>query len=179
MAYSGEDLDEKRRTQIVEAALHCFLTFGYAKTSMDDIAKKAGVSRPLIYVKFRNKEALFAGVYGSLTAGRIERAMQVVNGKGTRTERLVSVLEIMLVQPWAEIVGHPMSTDFYTVCALQLPQVTSAYRRNSIKCAEVILDDREVAEVFFYSTEGLHRDLPSTKELRRRLRILAQQFGRD
>jgi AcrR family transcriptional regulator len=54
--------DEKRRKQILEGALHCFLSFGFSKTSMEDVAKEAGVSRPLVYLKFGNKDALFAGV---------------------------------------------------------------------------------------------------------------------
>ena len=32
---------------------HCFLQFGYAKTSMDDVASNANLSRPLIYLRFK------------------------------------------------------------------------------------------------------------------------------
>lgn len=71
-----------------------------------------------------------------------------------------------------------MSADFYEICSVQLPQVTRAYARNSLNCAEAVLGDRDIAEVFFFATEGLHRDLPSAKVLRHRLRILAEQFGR-
>jgi hypothetical protein len=73
-----------------------------------------------------------------------------------------------------------MSADFYEVCSLQLPQViTTAYARNSIKCAEAVLGDHEVAEVFFFATEGLHSDLPSAKVLLKRIRILVSQFARE
>jgi AcrR family transcriptional regulator len=163
----------------VEAALYCFLTFGFAKTSMDDIARRAGVSRPLVYLKFKNKEDLFTGVFEYLTDGRPKRAMAVINGKGSPRERLLSAFEIMLVEPWTKVIGHPMSPDFYEICSLQLPQVTTAYARNSIKCAEAVLGDREVAEVFCFATEGLHGDLPSAKVLLKRLRILVNQFVRE
>src|ERR1700691_1113801 len=169
---TSEEQDEKRRTQILEAALYCFLTFGFAKTSMDDIARRAGVSRPLIYLKFKNKDELFAGVFDCLTEGRFERAMAVINGSGSPRERLLAAFEIMLVEPWTQVIGHPMSADFYEACSLQLPQVTTAYARNSIKCAEAVLRDHEAAEVFFFATEGLHSDLPSAKVLLKRLRIL-------
>ena len=39
-----------------------FLRFGYRKTSMDDIARAAGVSRQALYLWFPNKEALFCAV---------------------------------------------------------------------------------------------------------------------
>jgi AcrR family transcriptional regulator len=175
----GEELDEKRRTQILEAALYCFLTFGFVKTSMDDIAKRAGVSRPLIYLKFKNKEELFTGVFDYLAAGRFERAMAVINGRGSPRERLLAAFEIMIVEPWTKIIGHPMSAEFYEVCSLQLPQVTATYARNSIKCAAAVLGDHDVAEVFFFATKGLHSDFPSAKALLKRLRILVNQFARE
>lgn len=92
----SEEFDEQRRTRILQAALHCFLTFGFSKTSMDDIAKRAGVSRPLVYLTFKNKEAVFAGVFDYLTEGRFDRAMQAISGKGSRSERLLAAFDIML-----------------------------------------------------------------------------------
>ncbi len=50
-------LDEKTRA-ILESALRVFSTYGFKKTSMDDIAKGAGMSRPALYLYFENKEAI-------------------------------------------------------------------------------------------------------------------------
>ncbi|MBH0781052.1 TetR/AcrR family transcriptional regulator [Nocardia bovistercoris] len=57
-ALSG-DADEAR-AQILEAAQSTFLHFGVAKTTMDDIAKASGVSRPTIYRYFRDRDTLVA-----------------------------------------------------------------------------------------------------------------------
>ena len=145
---------------------------------MDDIAKRAGVSRPLIYLKFKNKDELFAGVFDYLTEGRFERAMAAIKGDGSPRERLMSAFEIMLVEPCFKVIGHPMSADFYDICSVQLPQVTARYASNAVKCAEAVLGNHDVAEVFFLATEGLHSDLPSAKVLRKRLQILVDQFAR-
>ncbi|MFC8529887.1 TetR/AcrR family transcriptional regulator [Nocardia sp. NPDC057227] len=51
---------EEARGQILEAAQSTFLHFGIAKTTMDDIAKAAGVSRPTIYRYFRDRDTLIA-----------------------------------------------------------------------------------------------------------------------
>jgi hypothetical protein len=48
--------------------------------------------------------------------------MTVTNGKGSRAERLLQAFEIMLVEPWAKVTGHPMSADFYEICSLHLPR---------------------------------------------------------
>jgi TetR/AcrR family transcriptional regulator of autoinduction and epiphytic fitness len=55
---------ERKRAAIVEAACAEFLREGYAASSMDEIARRAGVSKPTIYKHFGNKERLFLAVIG-------------------------------------------------------------------------------------------------------------------
>lgn len=45
-----------RRTQIIEAAIDCFLDHGYTNTSMSDIIKASGLSSGSIYSHFSGKE---------------------------------------------------------------------------------------------------------------------------
>jgi AcrR family transcriptional regulator len=47
--------DPKQQT-ILDAAWQSFSTYGFRKTSMDDIARAAGMSRPALYLRYRNKE---------------------------------------------------------------------------------------------------------------------------
>ena len=76
--------DATRRRVLLDAARACFLQFGYTKTSLDDIAKRANISRPLIYRKFKNKEALFGAVYDDTFDARYPQAEQVLAGRGPR-----------------------------------------------------------------------------------------------
>src|SRR5271163_1996461 len=46
------------RERIYEAAVECFNRNGIRRTSMEDVARQAGVSRPTIYYYFENKQAL-------------------------------------------------------------------------------------------------------------------------
>src|ERR1700727_971622 len=48
-----------RRGAILEAATGVFLRYGFKKTSMDDLARAAGLSRQGLYLHFATKEALF------------------------------------------------------------------------------------------------------------------------
>jgi TetR/AcrR family transcriptional repressor of mexJK operon len=52
---------EEKRKQIIEAATQLFSELGFAQTSMDKIAKKAGVSKQTVYSHFGNKDELFVG----------------------------------------------------------------------------------------------------------------------
>ncbi len=48
----------RRRGQIMEAAAKCFVRTGFTKTTMADIASVAGLSKPVLYTYFDNKEAI-------------------------------------------------------------------------------------------------------------------------
>jgi AcrR family transcriptional regulator len=52
----------QRREQIVTAAAAAFLDGGYEKTSMEDVARAAGVTRLIVYRIFESKEALYLAV---------------------------------------------------------------------------------------------------------------------
>lgn len=48
-----------RRTAVLQTALVTFARFGYRKTTMDQVAQDAGISRPGLYFLFSSKQALF------------------------------------------------------------------------------------------------------------------------
>ncbi|WP_240194035.1 MULTISPECIES: TetR/AcrR family transcriptional regulator [unclassified Gordonia (in: high G+C Gram-positive bacteria)] len=52
------------RDKLVDAAFHQFCIDGIARTSMEDVAKRAGTSRITIYRKFESKDALVDEVIG-------------------------------------------------------------------------------------------------------------------
>ncbi|WP_437809275.1 TetR/AcrR family transcriptional regulator [Sorangium sp. So ce1078] len=51
--------EDARRRRLMDAALTVFLRFGFRKTSMDEVARAAGVSRQGLYLHFATKEELF------------------------------------------------------------------------------------------------------------------------
>jgi AcrR family transcriptional regulator len=51
--------DGARRDAVLESALATFARFGYRKTSMEEVARAAHISRPGLYFLFDSKEALF------------------------------------------------------------------------------------------------------------------------
>jgi len=59
---AGNDIKEARKDNVIEAALQVFAEKGYADTTMTDIAKKAGVSTPVLYEYFKTKEDLFFAI---------------------------------------------------------------------------------------------------------------------
>lgn len=50
--------EETRRAQILDAALECFVQLGIARTSVQDVARMAGVSRGTVYRYFDDRKVL-------------------------------------------------------------------------------------------------------------------------
>lgn len=53
---------EARRPEILDAAFAVFLRQGYFGASMEDVAREAGVSKPVVYGCFATKDELFVGL---------------------------------------------------------------------------------------------------------------------
>ena len=57
-AVDGDDPKAKKRLRILEAATELFIATGYRKTSVDDIAERAGVAKGTVYLYFNTKVEL-------------------------------------------------------------------------------------------------------------------------
>ena len=75
-----EDRRAATRFTILEAALDMFETDGYAATSVDDVAKRAGVAKGAIYHHFPNKAALFEAVVETVSTRTVAVVVQAISG---------------------------------------------------------------------------------------------------
>ncbi|MGV9881063.1 TetR/AcrR family transcriptional regulator [Streptomyces sp. NPDC003006] len=69
----------RKHQAIMEAATAAFMEKGYAGTSMDDIAKRAAVSKQTVYKHFSDKEKLFADIVLA-TTDRLDTAIDLLAG---------------------------------------------------------------------------------------------------
>jgi AcrR family transcriptional regulator len=58
-----EEIREKSREKILSAALDLFANKGYDSTSIDSIAKKAGISKGLIYNYYESKQSILLAIF--------------------------------------------------------------------------------------------------------------------
>ncbi|MBB3748419.1 AcrR family transcriptional regulator [Mycolicibacterium sp. BK634] len=85
------DADEARQ-QILGAAEQVILRFGVDKTTMDDIAKEVGVSRPTVYRYFSDRDALLGALIERRSRMLFERARTFIASHETFAEQLVEGL---------------------------------------------------------------------------------------
>jgi AcrR family transcriptional regulator len=172
-----EDEAAARRAKVLTAARWCFLNFGFGKTSFEDIAKRAGLSRTLLYRTFASKDDIYSAVFVDWLISRHPAAKKAANGPGSAYERLLSVCRLMTLEPWAEIVGTPMGSEFLAACERIDPESEAVYRKIVLESVTAILRDKPSSEVFLLALDGLLSDQPSMKVLEQRTKILAARFA--
>ena len=190
--------DEETRTIILEAARYEFSHAGYAATSMESVARRAGVSTKTLYRLFPNKAAVFE----AMVAERIDVFVSIVklracdgsNIEPALTEALTVCAELMLdgevialqrviagdsdkFPDIAETFFHKAITPTQTALAnwLQVQQ----------KRGTILLDDADTAAgmllgMFAFQPQRAalfgHAPVPDRDELERRARTCAELF---
>ena len=83
-----------QREAILIAATATFLRYGFKKTSMDDVAQAAGVSRQGLYLYFDTKDFLFKEALQYLVSHMISTARSVAEDRNLSVrDRLLGVFE--------------------------------------------------------------------------------------
>jgi len=83
-----------KREAILAAALELFGRYGYRRTSIDDIARQAGVAKGTVYLYVESKEALFRTLSQSLLDGVLANARAAAAARGGGIgERLTAILD--------------------------------------------------------------------------------------
>lgn len=77
-----------RRQQVLEAAYDLFVERGYQGASMDELARRVGVSKPVIYDLAISKEQLFRDVMASVQADLVRSVAAAVTTEDDLSRRL-------------------------------------------------------------------------------------------
>jgi len=117
---------EDRPQEITEAAFAAFAEKGYAATRVEEVAKRAGVSKGLLYLYFKTKEELFKAVVRSVVVPRVDALVNEVDASQLTAEQFIRgpVVEFMKRVPGSPISvvirlmisegpKHPDLVDFY------------------------------------------------------------------
>jgi len=122
--------------RIVDAALTCYRKFGVRKSTLEDIAREAGVSRATIYRYFPNKDVLLRVVISQEIARILGRFQAELNSGDRLADRLAR--GILALQE--ELSSHrTLHSVFELEPELLLPQLTVEGRASLAMLASFIL----------------------------------------
>ena len=117
---------EDRPQEIADAAYAAFAEKGYSATRIDDVAKRAGVSKGLTYLYYKTKEDLFKAVVKNVVVRRIDTLIGNLESTELSSEEFMRgpLLEFMRKVPGSPIAivirllisegpRHPDLTNYY------------------------------------------------------------------
>ncbi|MER7015991.1 TetR/AcrR family transcriptional regulator [Saccharopolyspora sp. NPDC000359] len=102
------EYSETTRQALVDSAVELFTEHGYAGTSLEEIARRARVTKGALYHHFGGKQALFEAAFDAVEASVVARLAGVLSGAGdpwaaTRSG-LSAFLEVCLEPSYQRIV---------------------------------------------------------------------------
>lgn len=167
----SEAADDPRRARILEGATGVFLAYGFSRTTMDDIARAAELSRPALYLLFRNKTDIYRAICTSLLELCHERARDTLAGDAPLVDRLDLLVERALYDLLKDIMASPHGPDLVDRKNSLAGDIVAAWRarmdglldaafaaeahRQGVDLGTRGLDARVLAETFMDALEGM------------------------
>jgi len=85
-----------KKQQIEHKAKDLFWKHGFKKVSIDEICKKANVSRKTFYTIYENKTALVLYILKEMSDAAFEETRKIIEGEGSFALKLEKMLELKL-----------------------------------------------------------------------------------
>jgi TetR/AcrR family transcriptional regulator len=107
----------------LEAAAALFAERGYAGTSVGEIVARAGVTKPVLYYYFRNKEGIFQAILEE--AGRLQEELlgEVLGSEGHVLDRLA----LLFQRVYRGVSEHPDLMRAIHALTFAAPQASPAF----------------------------------------------------
>ena len=113
MKQSDRRLNPERRDRILKAAQDLFLANGLRGTSMEAIAREAGVAKPTLYAYFADKDVVFATLAGRVFDEWRALVSVELGGAGVALDRIARALTAKLKAYFRLITSSPHAAEFY------------------------------------------------------------------
>lgn len=132
-------MSDAKKSRILAAARAVFLRYGYKRVNMTDLAAAAGMSRPALYLLFKNKEEIFVGVFLQWideTVADVETAMATA---ATPEEKIALAFDSWVVRPFEMAMASPEAQELIE-CSLGFAQAAQreGYARFEATIAPVL-----------------------------------------
>ncbi len=108
---------EQKRRQVLEAAARLFLAQGFEATTMDAIAREAGVSKATVYAHAKNKQDLFAAI----VRGKSSLVYQSVDAADAAALGAEEALR-QFARRFMEVIMAPEAQCMYRVVVAEAPR---------------------------------------------------------
>jgi AcrR family transcriptional regulator len=85
---------QERRVQLLESALEVFVAQGYHAAAMDDIAERAGVSKPVLYQHFPGKLDLYLALLDASCDQIVDNCRLALESTHDNKQRVLATMDV-------------------------------------------------------------------------------------
>ncbi|HEX7321779.1 MAG TPA: TetR/AcrR family transcriptional regulator [Mycobacterium sp.] len=128
---------DERRSQLLDAASDVFVDRGYHSAGMDEIADRAGVSKPILYQHFSSKLELYLAVLSQHGDNLVSGVRQALRATTDNRQRLRSAVQAFF--DFIERDGQGYRLIFENDNVIE-PQVAAQVRVVTESCIDVIFE---------------------------------------
>ncbi len=190
MLETAETANDPKRARILDGALKMFLAYGFSRTTMDDIARAAELSRPALYLVFKNKTDIYRALANSLLKGSLTAARAELASDRPLGVRLFQVIDSALISAMAKIAESPHGAEILDMKGSLAGDVVEGWRaemvgqfaaaiENEANATGVDLEARDLspamlANMLFDGLEGMKMRVSGAEEQRKAVRGLVK-----
>ena len=173
-----------KSARILEAAKQLFLQNGLRGTSMEAIAKEAGVAKPTLYARFPDKEAVFVAIGTAIMHDYRRAFAEALAGPGSAAERLTAAIGAKYASIDSLLGQSPHGPDLMAEHMRLNRAVFDDMRAWVIQQTAAVLkeegvhDGAERARVILAAVDGLKAEFPSTADVARLTPFLVDRLAR-
>lgn len=174
-------LDMEKKDQVLSAAQEVFSRYGYARTTMGDVAAAAHVSRPALYLVFPGKDELFSAVIRRMNTAALEDIQAGLSACGTLEEKLRFALDRWMAQAYDLAYASPDAEDLFRYSYPAMREVSDEFQaflaemlREAAKASPLPVTPEDLAQALFFSVHGFKTVAANGTDLRR---MIALQVG--
>jgi AcrR family transcriptional regulator len=140
---------------ILEAALTCFGRHGFRRTSLEEIAQEAGLSRTALYLHYENKEAIFRALATRLHERALRAAGEAARAPGPAGDRVAAVLEAKYGLFFDVVQASPHAAELLDESSRQCGDLSADSRRRFLRALSGVLARADVAGEIRLRAAGL------------------------
>jgi len=150
---------DARPKELIDAALEIFVEKGYAAARLDEVAKRAGVSKGTVYLYFTNKEELFKAVIRDGIVSDLANIEEIIDHFEGKTSDL---LRVTLKSWWDNVGATPLAAllkvivseagNFPEIVKFYYDEVISRRKRIILQILQRGIDNKEFRSVDLNTT---------------------------
>lgn len=104
---------DPKRAFILERAMELVMRYGYKRMTMDDIAKATGMSRPAVYLHFKNKAEIYRAIAGDMLLQAHAVASVALAKSGALQDRLFTAIQLAMLDMLDFMMSTPHGAELF------------------------------------------------------------------